>query len=372
MSERYITARNEIISGYPNNEIIENDPNLYGQYTMVSANLANYLPDIDPYGHMEVFIQLLRHNKLSKLEQANEVALEYLKIEGDDTIFETLKGGAIITTFHTGSYRIINLFLAKKKIPFTLVIGNSIIEQEGSEYISTFRSLFNNNSSNHFRIIDADNALSGLRMLRELKEGRILLLYLDGNSGAGIETASNENRCIIDFLGQQLYARKGIGHLAYTANVPILPIIGYRPSWDEIRLKIDAPIVPDKALSRENFSVAVTQYLYSQASSIIREYPEQWEAWLSLHKVAKVFPQSSSPAIRTSGNIATFNLRHFGLFQIGGESFLLKKSLYQSYVIKSPLFQQLRTSIGQPVSIDDFEVEIWEELIENGVLICVA
>ncbi|NCT73959.1 MAG: hypothetical protein GXC78_05470 [Chitinophagaceae bacterium] len=369
MAEKYITARNEIISGYLNNEVIESNPNLYGQYTMVSANLTNYLPDVDPHEHMEVFIQLLRHKKLSKLEQANEVALKYLKIEGADTIFENFKGGAIITTFHTGSYRIINLFLAKKKIPFTLVIGNSIIGQEGSEYISTFRNLGKNNSSSHFRIIDAENVLSGLRMLRELKEGRILLLYLDGNSGAGIETASNENRCIIDFLGQQLYVRKGIGHLAYTANVPILPIIGYRPSWDEIRLKIDDPIVPNKAISRENFSVAVTQYLYSQASSIIREYPEQWEAWLNLHKVVKIFKRSSFSTTITSGNIVTFNLRHFGLFQIGDRSFLLQKNLYQSFVIPTPLFKQLKKTICQPVNVEEFEPVTLDELITNGVLI---
>lgn len=373
MKANYIINTGTNISEYLTKNFIENDPNLYGQYTIVSANLTNYLPEIDSSDHMDIFIRLLTHKKLSKLEQGDLEALKRLTVEGfSDTVHTALTKGGIISTFHTGSYRMVNLFLAKNNIPFTLVIGQAIIEQEGNEYISIFQDLFKDSNSDHFRIVDAESRSSGLRILRELKEGRILLLYMDGNSGAGMETAANENHCAIDFLGQQLFARKGIGHLAYIADVPILPVISYRPAWNDIRIKFSEPILPNRAIEREGFSLTVTQHLYNQASLIIRDYPEQWESWLSLHRIAKISRQSPLPAITTSGNIATFNLRHFGLFQIGKESFLLRKSLYQSYAIKCSLFQQLKRSIGQPVNIDDFEPEIWDELIENRVLICVA
>jgi len=365
----FIIKRNRIINQYLGNSIIQADESLYGQYTIVSANLCNYLPEIDPHMHMQLFVQLLIHKKLSKLEQAAEEALSFLTTEGaaEESISILKKHPALITTFHTGSYRLINLFLLKNNVPFTLVISKSIIEREGKDYISSYRKLYSPGEDN-FRIIDAENAHSGLQMLRELKQSRSLLLYLDGNSGAGSATISNDNHCVIDFLEQQLHARKGIGYLSHAANVPIIPVINYRSSWNEIKLLFATPVFPSPAIHRNEYAIAVTQKLYDLVSPIIREYPEQWEAWLYLHKVAKVVRPVPPPARRLTGNQVRINLRHYGLLSIGRKKFLFNKHLYLSHPISYSLFELLNRSVQEPLQISDLAAPVLKELYNKGAI----
>lgn len=366
----FIIHRDNLIRKYLTESNIDNNESLYGQYTMVSSNLANYLPEIDAKKHMQLFIQLLIHKKLSKLEQAAEEALSYLTTENltEDTLQYLREKPAIICTFHTGSYRMINMFLVKMKIPFTLVIGKSILEREGQAYYSLFTSLKGDFRNDGFKIIDAENAQSGLQMIRELKKGRVLLLFLDGNSGAGTATVKNENACIINFLYQQLYARTGIGYLGHAAQVPIFPVINYRPSWNEIRLKFYEAILPDNNEDRGQFAKRAIQMLYDHVATIIRKYPEQWEAWLYLHKVAKISNQLAPKSGKKTGEFLSFNFESFGLFKINSKPFLFQKGNYTSYPIDICLFSSLWKSMSEPVACQKFKPHELNELHKRGVL----
>ena len=205
-------------------------------------------------------------------------------------------------------------------------------------------------------------------MLRELKAGRSLLLYMDGNTGAGNSTARNENCCLVDFLRHQLYARKGNGYLAHAANVPIIPVINYRPAWDDIRLRFFDKIMPDAGKDRNNFAIRATQQLYDIAAPYIQQYPEQWEAWLYLHKVVSI----SNRQVLVDGTFDSerfrFNLRDFGVFGISNNSFLFNKTNYTSYKIERGLYKILKQSIDRPVNKKSISRETLRELEKNGVL----
>ena len=151
----FLIQRNNLTRQNLNEEAIKNNEFLYGQYNIVSANLLNFLPEINPKTHMKLFVRLLIHKQLSKLEQGSPEALSYLKTENLHTDnLEALKSKpAIICTFHTGSYRIINTFLIKHKIPFSLTIGSSIIASEGGDYHSIYNSLFGQDEKAGFSII---------------------------------------------------------------------------------------------------------------------------------------------------------------------------------------------------------------------------
>lgn len=366
----FIIRRDNLIRRYLTESNIDNNESLYGQYTVVSSNLVNYLPEIDAKTHMQIFLHLLIHKQLSKLEQGAEEALTYLTTENltDDMLKYLRENPAIICTFHTGSYRMINMFLVKMKIPFTLVIGKSILSQEGQDYYSLFRSLNSETGEDGFRIIDAENAHSGLQMIRELKKGRVLLLFLDGNSGAGINTVKNENACIVDFLHQQIYARTGIGYLAHSVQVPIFPIINYRPSWNDVRLLFCEAILPHAEEERVEFAKRTIQLLYDHVAPIIRKYPEQWEAWLYLHKAAKISNQATPKRGKKTGEFLSFNIESFGLLKINSEPFLFQKGNYTSYPIDICLFSNLWKSMSEPVAIRNFKPHELDELHRRGVL----
>lgn len=366
----FTQKRNSIIRQYYDGSIVQTNEITYGCYTLTSANLSNYISDMPPAKHQQVFAGLLTHQRLSILEQQADFVpgCSYSENLTDDQLQLLKTQPSIICTFHTGSYRIINSLLVQKNISFSLVLGSSIIAAEGESYLSLYKSLTKKNKNTGLTIIDAENPNSGLQMIRELKKGKSLLLYIDGNSGAGVSTIRNNNSCLINFLNQQLFARKGIGFLAHITNVPVIPAISYRADWDDIRIKFYAPIYPDLQENRDRFAQKITQKLYDILAPMINRYPEQWEAWLYLHKVANIINPITPCRGRTSGTHVQFNLRDYGMFQIDKRSFLFKKNNYTSYPIETSLYKKLRQCAEMPVNKTKIETAVLAELEENGVL----
>jgi lauroyl/myristoyl acyltransferase len=341
---------------------------------MVSAALVNYLPEKGIEDHERIFKNILLHKKLSILEQATYEALDTVEMENlSDEILSQLKTRPnIICTFHMGSYRILNLFLTKNSIPYSLVIGKEILQQEGATFHSLYESLPGNDGEAAFSIIDAEKATVGLQMLRELKKGRSLLLYIDGNTGAGAATTKNDNRCVVNFLNQQLFARKGIAFLAHAANVPIITAVSYRTSWQNTRLKFFAALLPDANKERTLFAEETTQQIYNLVAPIIEKYPEQWEAWLYIHKVANIINPSIKPDNNKrdcigSEKIALDSFR-FGIFKLNGAFFLLRKGTYSFYEINNQLYDLLTKCHDAPVKRECMDDILFNQLYEQGVI----
>lgn len=369
----YLEARNELIDNFKQGLKIKEDENLYGQYNMVSAALVNYLPTISVDKHEAIYKDILLHQKLSILEQSTYESLDFVEMDNcTDEILNVLKNGpSIISTFHTGSYRLINLFLMKNKIPYSLVVGKNVVQQEGEAFKKIYNSLPGNAGGNDFDIIDAENASVGLQMLRAIKNGRSLLLYMDGNTGAGAATTKNDNRCKIDFLGQQIFARKGIAFLSHAANIPIVTVTCYRGSWNNIHLKFFNPIFPDANKERGVFAEETTQKMYDLVAPIVKQYPEQWEAWIYIHKVANILhPDRIQPVEKgtyTTEKITLDSFR-FGIFKLNGSSFLLRKSNYSFYEINTSLYDILVKCDNGHIKKDCIDYTQFNQLYEQGVI----
>jgi lauroyl/myristoyl acyltransferase len=369
----YIEERDKLVNNFTAGIKVKQDEYLNGQMNMVSAALGNYLPAIDIHQHDSIYKDILLHKKLSVLEQSTYESLDYVEMENcnDDILFLLKNKPTIICTFHTGSYRLLNLFLMKHKIPYSLVIGEEVVQREGIQFQSIYNSLPGNANENNFNIIDAEKANVGLQMLRELKRGRSLVLYMDGNTGAGAATTKNDNRCIVDFLHQQLYARKGIAFLAHAADVPIITVTCYRKSWENIRLKFFDPIFPDKSKERNLFAQETTQKIYDLVATIIKTYPEQWEGWLYIHKVANIInidKTSNCKKVSTPTEKISLDSLRFGIFKINGTSFLLRKGSYSFYTINDDLYDVLEKCSNGPVKKNCMEDSLFNQLYEQGVI----
>lgn len=376
MLSTYIDQRNRLIDSCTTQLPIRTDEYLNGQLQMVSAGLMNYLPAIGIENHATIFEQILLHKRLSILEQQYYEVLDHIQTEGpaSEMLCFLKTKPAVICTFHTGSYRVLNLFLSRNKIPYTLVISEEVAEKEGSMFNSLFNQLPETTANETFKIIPAEAANSGLQMLRELRAGRSLVLYIDGNTGAGAATTKNDNRCLVDFLQQQLYARKGIAYLAHLAKVPVLTVACYRKSWEGIRLRFFDPVFPAIEKDRELFAATTTQHIYDLVAPLIREYPEQWEGWLYLHKVANIVSSTvSQPGKRKCINAAgkmQFDSFRFGIFKVNNSPFLLRKSSYTFYSIDEQLYDFLQTCIDVPAARTGLNEPLLARLEEEGVLTC--
>lgn len=345
-----------------------------GQFELVSAGLVNYLPRIDVKHHREIYKELLKQQLLSKTEQTDMNAAALICTEGEwGNLKDYLREKpVVICTFHTGSYRILNLFLLLHGIAFTLITGKEVMEREGNELKEIYRKHFCGKQAEGLRIINAEEGNAGLRMLRELRAGRSLVLYMDGNTGAGNTTRENENHCVADFLNGQVYARKGIGYLAYKAGVPVLPVYCYRKDGHALSLRFHELKYPEPTKDAKKFAEEVTQLIYKAAGEIINLYPEQWEGWLYLHRTAVVNEQhNSEPAWKEEDGYPLFvllNKKSYGVFTELGVFYLLEKNTYTFFELDCLLYRQLKRCDGEVLASCQFEPEQLQYLLGNGVL----
>lgn len=375
--EEYLIQRNEIVNNFSKKSKVWQEDIMIAKFNIVSACLSNYLPNIPQEEHTQIFKNIFIHQKLSMFEQSFYELPDYVAYENlNAQIWNLLKKRtSIICTFHTGSYRLINLFLAKNKIPYSLVVSKDAIATQGS----TFKKMFNElnkseNTQEGLKIIDAESPNSLLQMIRDLKSGRNLVLYIDGNSGSGIETINNNNNCVVNFLNKKIYARQGIAFLAHRMQIPILTVASYRESLNEIKLKFFDPIFSDREQDRDAFIKNTTQNIYDLIAPIIKKYPEQWEAWLYLHKVAdtteNIFDIDSESTILPQANDRfRFNSSCFGIFKIIKESFLFKKSNYKSYRISDSVYDVLNMCMTEPVMGNQIFIAEFAELYKSRVLV---
>lgn len=340
------------------------------QFNVVSAGLLNYLPNIHFEEHETIFKRILLHQRLSVLEQGNLHVLDSCQLEGftAETLVLLRSKPAIICTFHLGSYRLLNLLLAQHEIPFALVASDHVVQTQGAVFADLHRQLHGSNLS----LISAEGPSSAIKMLRELKNGKSLLIYIDGNTGTGKHTIDNQNSCQVSFLNQRIKARRGIGFLAHVAGVPVLPAFCYRRAIDDLRLKFFSFISPEGQQDRDSFATDLVQTIYNMAAPYIKQYPEQWEAWLYLPKVAQLvnpFPGEKRPEANLSKGDVKFDTFRFGLFKTASKNYIFDKSNFLSYPITDHLYSKLSSATKNSTCYDGIDAKTYDELLKNGVLI---
>lgn len=379
MKNSIASYKNQLLhaSGVHNNLNIFNNDTLSRQFHTVSAGLLNYLPHIAYEKHESIFRNILLHRRLSIIDQNTKEVLGNVTVKNfaPATVNWLKENPVIICTFHLGSYRLINMLLAENEIPFSLVVAKSILTSNG-ETFNELHNLHNNKTKpSIFNLIDAEAPAAALQMYRDLKRGNTIVIYVDGNTGAGIKTNQNENSCNISFQNQQIKVRTGVGYLSHTANVPVLPVISYRDSIDKIVLHFGEPVFPEININRNVYAEKLMQQLYDLASPFLCKYHYQWEGWLYLHKVANiinplsVFEQQYSPQME--GKKLIFNSVFFGLFKISHQKYLLNKTNYMTYSINDDLYSLFQTLIKEPVCKTNIDENLFSEFIKKGVLIAV-
>lgn len=375
--KKYISAREKILGDTFSYVYSNQDEYYFGKYNLVSAGLYNYLPVIEFDKHETIFKNILLNQKLSCLEQSFPEVTDLINCENWTVEIQNILKNkpSIICTFHTGSYRVINQFLLKNNIPFTLVVSNSVLKNQGKLFKKIVEKQNSTSDESFFDIIDAEQPNAGIQMLRKLKMGLTLVIYIDGNTGTKKRDEISSNLCDIKFLNQRIYARIGVAFIAHAANVPIIPVVCYRPTLNEIKLYFDNPIYPNLKQSRKEFAEHTTQLIYDIAAAIIELYPEQWEGWLYLHKVIKInvlrnkdlkFAHDEQLDDLTT---LRFNNIEYGLLKIECSTFLLKKNGYLSFPISYSLYKLLFKASSNSVIKTEFDELEFEQLIQNMVLI---
>jgi len=323
---------------------------LSAEFLHCRASQRHFLPE-HPADPADFFGEVLAYRNWASLDELEDEVYSLTQFTGDTSFLADIQERSrIFCTFHLGSYRMIHHYLLRNKVDFTLVIDHNTYVQQGEKFLSLQASnpLYRDAD---FRILDAEQRTGGVQMIRELKAGRSLLFYIDGNSGVVGLGRQDDKVALIDFLGQRLFARKGIAYIAHATATPIVPLVSFRHADDAFETHFFPALLPDAAQPRDAYAQATTQQLFRLFEPVLRRYPAQWEGWLYMHHFADVRPPAEAPAPAFEASQAEhleFNEARYTLFWQQGQPHLFDDGSYQAFRISVPLAGALQGLAQQP------------------------
>lgn len=318
------------------------DPNTLLQFNFVSAALRNFLPSKNAAKHFLFYKQLMSNLQVSQEDPWNNTVLDRAIHQGTTTEIENCinNGPLIICTFHCGSYRLLNQMLARRKAKVSLLLNAKVMAEQGNDFLRGYKE--NSGEDGLLELIDADSARSAISILKAISSQRVVVAYLDGNTGAGENANENKNNSVISFLGGKIFVRSGLAYLSYKSHTPILTVVASKTAEGSNILNYFPLIRPMPGEGKDKYINETLQKIYSYAESIIVQHPEQWEGWLYLHKAvaADELSDSDDPSL-IDKNLGWFNDYEYGVFTVGNDHFLFQKATYSFFKIDSVLYERL-------------------------------
>jgi hypothetical protein len=283
---------------------------------------------------------------------------------------------AIYVSYHIGSYKNVNHLLWLNNTNFCLPISSPVYNSQLKDYMGIYRNVVDKSfSKSDFHVVDAESASSLIQLIRYVKQGFSLMLYLDGNSGIGGMARNDEKLVKVDLFGKTILSRKGIGFLSHYLKIPVIPIVSYFNQDLQISFDILHPIYPDLSKEREISSQETTQILWKVLESYLSKYPEQWEGWLYLD----TFRLSEElnvldEAISEVSPIIHFNSSRYDFYKTTN-CFLFDKRTIKSYKLQEVVFKFLaalknhKDGIKKEELISLFPANLFNQLIQTRILI---
>lgn len=354
------------------------------RYALTLANIQALMPEVmEGRNSQDVLFELLAGRSQAPAESYFPSRIFDYKFEGAFIdVVRDRQQPRIFCTYHLGSYRAILGALIRLGHDFSLVIDQNVFDNQGEPIQQAVRNIkAAYNSDTEFELINAEAFDSAMQMARQLRQGRSLVVYLDGNTGTGGVFRHDAKLLKISFFQAQLFARQGIAYLSYITQTPIVPVIAFRELDIDVVLRFYEPLLPESGQSKKDYCKSSIQMLYHILEENLRRYPLQWEGWLYVHKyldlddlapkLLKTHDPAALPSPEASAKLV-FNQRRFSLFRHGASFFLFDSATFLTYEIGESEFTILRSfhpEFSEAAGMEvDVESDTIEELLERQVL----
>lgn len=265
-------------------QIAVTSPEYYYPFAAFSANLGLFLPRIPMSQHPELFRQTLLNQRLANLDEYYLPQLQIHWAPGGELDFERLRASpAIVCTYHTGSYRLLSYLLMEQHISIALLLASKVIHEQG-EGMMAHAMQIGKRSGTTCTLIDAEQPMAGLHILKALRQGATVVAYVDGNTGV-LANRENANLTTVRFIGKEIRVRKGLPQLARRAGADLYGVMALRNA-DYTPLMVCARFVSPNHLGDEGGAADqhVMQLFYADLEKAVKGNPWLWENWFYLHE----------------------------------------------------------------------------------------
>lgn len=203
--------------------------------------------------------------------------------------------GLILCTYHIGAFRFIPFALGMQNFNvFVLGQGHGFNQfdaaiQSAKQSLAGAANLRDQRllAINKLNIIQTDRRNATVQTARALKQGGIVVIYVDGNQGAdGLRSKTSRDEVM--FAGFDLLVKNGAARLALLTGAPILAAAAPGHGQSVAEFNTADPISDPVAAFGPHGAAQIMQWLYRYLEQIVRESPTQWESSRFFHRFRKV------------------------------------------------------------------------------------
>lgn len=338
------------------------------KYTTFSANVENVLPSIPRSQHETLFRGLLLQQMFTKFDQQCLTVGDLVKLRGAQHLAAHAGEPKIYCAYHLGSYRLLTSVLFRRGVDCVLLVGSNMNRVQGDDMQEHIEGLRQKHGlTNVFRVVEAGSPSAALTVLRELKAGRSLIVYVDGSPESAPQPGEESQYLSVRFGQRRLLTRKGVGYLSHAAGVPLVPVVSYRlPDMTNVLHSL-APIRPIRNSDRDIYCQEAMQQLYDAFWPFLSRYPEQWDGWNYIHSFLEPEKQGKRMAEWAECR-PRFNENRYSLCDLEQAPILFDRRLYQTYEITEDL-RDLLLNLNEVESVEEVVGrEMFGELVELEIL----
>ncbi|MDH5828727.1 hypothetical protein [Sphingobacterium faecium] len=174
--------------------------------------------------------------------------------------------GCIWFSFHIGPYHLLAQLLAKLNLPLYVLVSKQVYDDYHHQLLAT-------KVTEHVCLINVEDSQSIWRIKHAIRNGIQILVYLDGNMGAGPKLKHGIHLPLGD---RWWHLSTVLAKLARQHHVLVVPIWLFVDNEQKILLKLGVPqVVVDETEFLQN--------CFLQFYRDMLRYPEQWKGWLFAH-----------------------------------------------------------------------------------------
>jgi lauroyl/myristoyl acyltransferase len=209
--------------------------------------------------------------------------LEGVRLLDFERLEAVARSGAIVAPFHIGPFRLTAPALLSRGYRVALLGTEAALPLHTQEIPAHFAANLAEpidaaEVRARYEPIDSTSPTALWKACTALRDGRLVIVYPDGNTGIDQRTPDASCHPLV-FLGQRVAVRTGVAALALATGRPIVPVIGREGLGVEPTLRFEEPIVraPDEA--REAFRARVMDTLFGILEREVVRAPDRWEQW---------------------------------------------------------------------------------------------
>ncbi|MEJ2010482.1 MAG: hypothetical protein P8Z30_20405 [Acidobacteriota bacterium] len=210
-----------------------------------------------------------------------------MRWEGKQHLDTALEKGrsAIVCSPHVGPYYRIPLELSDHDLPVTLLLDQENFDHSVTQW-PDWAKRYTGHLPDPLSYVNAEKPTAVWQLARALQSGRLLLIYMEGNTGLEV---SDAQKTLVDvtFCGIRIRVRKGLAYLSARTGAPIVPAVARctRNGGHALRFEQPIEIRPNEPV--DDYCQRALQHCFSILERYARRDSAGWEMWYHLHRWRK-------------------------------------------------------------------------------------